>query len=109
MAVPPKLIVYDSNDQYVEVDGLTDAITGAFVNNATMTSTLLDPLNQPVAGFTSIPMPYVPASNGVYRGFVTSVFDPSPSAGYTLLVDAVTPGGTKMHLEILTLVQPRRT
>jgi len=57
------------NDNYIELVGLTDVATGAFVNTATVSTVLKDKLTgAEIAGQTwPLSMPYVASSNGLYR------------------------------------------
>jgi len=79
--------IYQGNTQEIDVTGLQDADTGAYLNAATLTATLYDPTNIPVPGCINIPMPYVPASNGNYVGtFGDNTFMPALGTGYTLII-----------------------
>jgi hypothetical protein len=108
MAVPSKLILYKKNDQYVEISGLADGLTAAYMNAATVTATLKARDGTNVTGLTNITLSYVAASDGVYRGQVAETFDPTAGGGYTLHIDA-TQGSTTAHLEIPVEIKIRKT
>ena len=94
MALPTKLLLVRLNDQFVEIDGLQDAVTLAYYNNATVSATLVDQNNDAVPGLSALPMPYVSGSNGNYRGLVEQTFNPPLGGGYTLQITASVIGGS---------------
>lgn len=107
MAVPKFITLYVLNDQYLEVDGLADAVSGVFDPNATFTANLYDLTGAVVPTFTGpVTLNYVAASNGIYRGVVTNTFNPPIGGGYTMKLDAVD-GTTKLHIEIPVVVLVR--
>lgn len=62
-------IYYYKSDNLLEVDELKNKITGAYINNATVTCTVVDDQGVQVSGETwPITLNYVAASNGKYRG-----------------------------------------
>jgi hypothetical protein len=82
--------LYIGNDHVVELRGLKDATTGAFLNAATCTVTLIDDqtgLN--VAGETwPLAMAYVTASNGVYRATLADTLTLVDGQRYTARISA---------------------
>lgn len=61
-------IVYTGNDTVLEVKGLKNEVTGAFLNSATVTATLVDDDGNQVAGETwPKTLEYVADSDGIYR------------------------------------------
>ena len=96
----PTIVIYQLNDQYVEIDGLADALNPtSYISNATVTASLIDPSGNAV--FTNITLTYVATSNGVYRGSVVAGTFPSTlvlGGGYILKVDGTTGAGV-FHLE----------
>ena len=61
-------LFYYLNDNLVELDGLTNEATGAYINDATVTVTLTDTAGTQIAGETwPLTMGYVSGSNGKYR------------------------------------------
>jgi hypothetical protein len=57
------------SDNLVRLDALTNASTGAFVNNAVVTFTLKDASGSVLV--SAVSMPYVAGSNGRYEGVLT--------------------------------------
>lgn len=108
MAIPTKLQLFPGNDQIVELDGLQNQTTLAFINNATVTATLYDVFHTAVTNATNIAFVYLLASNGVYRGQIPAAFAAPYGAGYVLKIDA-SDGTNALHLEIPTEVIPRTT
>jgi hypothetical protein len=107
MAIPSLVTLYKLNDQYVEIDGLAEALTGTVQNNATVSASLVDALGANVNGATNINLTFVASSNGKYRGLVANTFDPPVGVGYTLKLNVTTAGGLKMHMEIAAEVAIR--
>jgi len=107
VAIPSKLILTQKNDQIIEIDGLQDALTLAYVNNAVATATLKDSTGASVTGLTGVTLSYVSGSNGKYRGQVEETFSPA-LGNYVLHVDANS-GGVVLHIEIKTSVKVRKS
>jgi len=63
-------ILYNQNDNLIELIGLQDATTEAYENAATVTVTLKDPDGTTVTGVDGLSMAYVAASDGDYRGTI---------------------------------------
>jgi hypothetical protein len=86
MSIPTSVTLYPGNNQYVEIQGLKDVITGSFLNTETVTATLFDSTGAAVAGLNALAMPFEAASSGNYRGqIVGSTFNP-PLGSYTLKI-----------------------
>jgi hypothetical protein len=66
------LSLYIGEDLAIQMTGLKNAITDAYVNDATMTYTLKTAAGVAVTGASAISMPYVAASDGNYRGTMDS-------------------------------------
>lgn len=61
-------VIYTGNDTVIEVKGLKNEVTGAFLNSATVTATLVDAEGDQVAGETwPKTLAYVASSDGIYR------------------------------------------
>jgi hypothetical protein len=71
-------VLFKKNDQFVEVNGLRNNLTGAYLNAATVTATLRDLAGVAVAGLDGVALAYVAGSDGDYRGQVEETFDPPP-------------------------------
>lgn len=90
--VPTIVYFYPNNTQVVEIDGLQDQLTGAFLDAATVTATLVDQNGNPDSVFQNIAMNFVPASNGNYTGVVPFAFNAAVGSGYTLQIKALQAG-----------------
>ena len=106
MAIPSRIILYQLNDQTVEVDKVKDSLTGAYLNAASVTVTLYDSSGSPVTELTSITLGYVTDSNGKYQGNVDQTFNPALGDNYEIWFE-IGQGGSAAHLEIPCSVQAR--
>lgn len=108
LATPPKFVLYQGNTQVIQLFGLQDFLTGAYLNAATVTGTLEDAAGNIVAGANQISFTFVPASNGDYNGvFGDDTFDPPEGPGYTLIVDALQ-AGSWGHWEFIVEIKVRQ-
>lgn len=96
-----------NNDNLIELDGLFDLVVGTFINNATVTFTIVDRTGTDL--FANTPMGYVAASSGNYQGLLTA-----PSAatltvgrGYRVEINVVTTAGAIAEWNIPVIVQFR--
>jgi hypothetical protein len=80
------------SDNLVCLDTLTNASSGAYVNNATVSYVLKDSTGAIIINTTS--MPYVNASNGRYEGTIPYTTALTLNAYYTIEVTAVGGGFT---------------
>jgi hypothetical protein len=80
------------SDNLVRLDALTNASSGAYINNATVNFTLLDSKGNTVIGSTS--MPYVASSNGRYEGTIPYSTTLMLNSFYTIQVTATGAGLT---------------
>lgn len=101
-------ILYSQNDNLVELDGLTNAATGAFVNTATVTlTTIRDAAGVEVSGETfPKTMNYVTASDGKYQATVDKALALTPGQAYTAVID-VAVSGIDGHWEIPAMARVR--
>lgn len=61
-------VLYTANDTVIEVKGLKNEVSGAFLNAAAVTATLVDSAAAQVAGETwPKTLDYVAGSDGIYR------------------------------------------
>lgn len=85
-----KLTIFQNNDQWIELSGLSDGLEPTtFFNAATVKATLRDSTNSVVSGINELTLTYVPASNGIYRGLVEDSFAAPLGGGYTLQINAI--------------------
>lgn len=62
------LTIYQGNDTIIELAGLKNEVSGAFINNATVNVTLVDSLGVQVTGQAwPLALAYVALSDGAYR------------------------------------------
>lgn len=89
MAIPASLILYQVNDQFIEVSGLVSSLDAAdFFNAASVKATLRDSEGNVVTGIDNLTLSYVPSSNGIYRGQVPETVSPALGGGYVLQISA---------------------
>jgi hypothetical protein len=85
--------LYVNCDNVVQVDELTNEITGNYMNSATCTFDVLDSDGVSVlSGTGGVTMDYVAASNGKYQGILQSTESLTEGEIYTIVVD-VSQGG----------------
>ena len=91
---------FDEMDNTVEISGLKDKTTGAYINNGTFEVTIKDRLGATVSGDTfPKAMTYVSASNAVYRANVEQTIQIDRGKLYLAHIDGVA-GGRTYHGEV---------
>lgn len=86
------LIVEEGNAPVLQVTA-KNALTGVFINNATVTATIKDATGANVAGETwPKTLPYVAASNGVYRALLSGTIALVAGQSYTAVFVVTDPG-----------------
>jgi hypothetical protein len=85
-------ILFVENDNLLQLIGLIDQSSGAFLNAATVEGNILDRSGVVVVG--PITMTYVANSNGNYQGVVPSTAGLTVSHGYRAKVVATQSGAT---------------
>lgn len=105
--------VYIGNDNLLTVDALTNAATGAYVNNATVTATLKDADGTNVSGQTwPLSLAYVSGSNGKYQGVLEDGLDlteDNRATTHTCVIDIDAVGDQVGHFEIPMTATVRRS
>jgi hypothetical protein len=86
MSIPTSVTLYQLNNQYVEIQGLKDVITGLFLNTETVTATLFDSTGVAVTGLSALAMPFEAASSGNYRGQISGTTFNPPLGTYSLKI-----------------------
>ena len=86
-------IVYVGNDNIIELRGLKDEATDTWVNDATVTMTVIVAGSSAVGG-DSWPkvMDYVPGSDGVYRAMIGHAAQIVDGGRYEAVIDVVISG-----------------
>jgi hypothetical protein len=81
-------VISIGSDNIVRLDALTNASSGAFINNATVTFTLKDASGNPI--LSNQTMTYVAASNGRYEGTIPNgtTATMAQNAQYTIEITA---------------------
>lgn len=88
------------SDNVLELSGLKNEVTGAFINTATVTATLVDREGVEVTGQSwPTAMPYVAASDGVYRGTLSDSLDLTKFETYTAQITADAGPGLRQYWE----------
>ncbi len=94
-----------NSDNLVRLDGLTNASSGAYINNATVTFVLLDSNGATV---TSGNLTFVAASNGRYEGTISHTVSLTLNAFYTLQITSVG-GGFQIYRQCQCIAKYRST
>lgn len=102
-------VMWDGNDNVLRVIGLSNAVTGAYLNDlATVEVTLTDSDGNEVTGQSwPLGVTYVAASDGEYRAILPQALSITPGATYTATVDADGGAGLKGRWEIPVLCRTR--
>lgn len=81
--------IYINEDNIVELSGVTDALTGEYVNDATVMYDLKDADGNIISNLSNVVMDYVTGTNGVYRGVIPSTTDISEKRIYYVEITAI--------------------
>jgi hypothetical protein len=95
-------IIYQANDNLIEVLGLQDYVTGSYGDGSASVhlTAIKDSLGNVVTGVTfPIVLAYVTSSNGDYRGVVDKNLALLAESSYTAIIDA-TIGTLDAHWEL---------
>ncbi len=95
-----------NSDNLVRLDGLTNASSGAYINNATVTFSLVDAGGSTLISNSS--MSYVASSNGRYEGTVPYTTALTLNAFYTLQITAIG-SGFRIYRQIQCIAKYRST
>lgn len=93
-------IWFKDNDMVIEVASVTDKLTGAPVNDATINATLKDSAGADVGGIAWPQTVDYTGTPGLYRKTIDKAAAIVDGDGYTLTVVLSTPGGTDAQWEI---------
>ena len=80
--------LFPDNDNLLEVDGLKNAATGAYLNSATVTVTLVDEDGNNVTGVVDLAMDYVADSSGKYRATLKDTLSLTAEERYAAQISA---------------------
>jgi len=102
------MAVFAANTNLLELTGLKDAITGAFINDATVTATVVDEDGVAVSGASwPVTLAYVSASNGDYRAVLSHALALTPYRTHVARIDADGGSDRVGHWEFDFLPQTR--
>lgn len=90
--------IFIGNDNVVELDGVSDDITGDALDSANAQMTLVDLEDNPVDGQTW-PTPLVSVGNGLYRGTLSFNLDLEHLNRYRVIVDIDAGPGRQARFE----------
>lgn len=103
------LTLYVGSDMLLEVEGLSDDVTGASVNNASVSVTLYDAAGSEVGGETwPKAMPYVPNTDALYRATMPDTLGLTANERYRAHVVADGGPGRCATWELDLLAKTRR-
>lgn len=101
-------ILYRSNDQILELRGLKNELTGAALNAATVTVTLVNSAGAQVAGDTwPKTMAYVTGSSGTYRCTLVYGLTLAEDGRYTAQITANAGNGLRAYWELECVARNR--
>ena len=81
--------IYLSNDHLLELRGLKNIAADEYIDDATVTVTLVDEEGVEVAGQSwPLTLSYVPGSDGIYRGTLEDALDLTENLEYTAKITA---------------------
>src|SRR4051812_29707148 len=82
------MTAFVANTNLVELIGLKSEVEGVYINDATLTCTIKTTAGVAVTGETwPVPMDYVAASNGNYRGVIADAVDLIAHTSYVAHID----------------------
>lgn len=101
-------ILYVGSDNVIEVAGLQNELSGAFLNSVTVTVTLKDAAGSNVTG-DSWPktMTYLTGSNGVYRATLGYALSLTAGIRYTATIAANGGAGLRAQWDIECIARSR--
>lgn len=102
------LTIYPGNHMVLELQSLTEVISGVAQTTATVSVTLKDRSGQAVAG-QSWPAAMAHVSGGTYRATLDADLAVTSGTHYVAVVDAVTATGVTGHWDAEVIAQTRRS
>lgn len=95
------LTLYVGNDNVLTLSGLQNSVDDSYINNATVTVTLVDSDGNSVSGETwPVTLSYVSGSDGNYRATLADTISASADTAYRARVTADGGAGLKGYWEI---------
>jgi len=97
----------DLNDNCITLNALTNKLTEAFVNDATVTVTITDSDDIEIVSAQS--MPYVASSDGIYRTVIASTVDLGDEGDeVTVVINGTAGDGSVYQAEGTTKIKGRK-
>ena len=93
-------IIFLANDNIIMLAGMKNVTTDSYINDATVTVTLVDPDGVDVPGVVDMEMPYVTDSDGDYTALLVDTLDLDSRRIYLAKVTADGGDGLKWYGEI---------
>ena len=101
-------LLYTNNDNILTLIGLTNEVTGSYINDATVTVTVKDESDVVVDGGSfPVTMTYVTSSNGNYQGLLGSGMDVTKFEEYRAFV-TISGDGYTGEFQVRMKAAPRR-
>ncbi len=102
-------VLFKLNDMVLELQGLKDVVADAFINDATVTVTLVDKDGTQVVGETwPLTMTYVSASDGIYRATLKDTLTVTLGEIYIAQVSANGGAGLQGRWDLPIAVKERK-
>ncbi len=99
---------YILNSNQVVIDHLRESMTGAVINHAGVTCTIIGPDGEPLAGEDwPLPMAFQPGSQGRYIGQLKHDLPYVADSKYTAVIDADAGAGVRGHWEVARVARVR--
>lgn len=95
--IPTAVVFWKKNTMYIDLGGLYDTDSMAWVNDATVQVTLYDSASNVVAGVSGVMCMYVPNSNGNYKGSIPYSFNPLEGDDYEMNIQVDAGGSRNNH------------
>ncbi|KKK68278.1 hypothetical protein LCGC14_2945670 [marine sediment metagenome] len=101
-------VIFNKNDNLLEVVGLKNVVTDTFINTATVTATLVDSKDVNVVGESwPITLSYVAASDGLYQAILKDTMTLVSGGLYTAKIDADDGPNKRAHWEFPVRAETR--
>ena len=93
--------LYMDNDNLLSVTGLKNASSGSYMNDATVTATLVDSTGTTVTGQTfPVTLSYVADTDGNYQATLDDALSLTEGSVYTATISATTSSGLTASWEV---------
>jgi hypothetical protein len=101
-------VLFKDNDLILEISGLRNEVSGAFLDTATVTVSLADVDGNPVTGAAwPLPLDYVAGSDGIYRVTLVDTLELTPDTRYLATLTADGGGNLRATWQLDCICQVR--